>query len=120
NGKTLHVIVSRDISERKRADEELRASQQLLASIVDNITEGVYRTGPTHELIFANGSYLALSGYDSLEELQHVPREQLYANPADRARLIDLLAREGEFHNEEIEYVRRDGRRWWGATNSVA
>jgi PAS domain S-box-containing protein len=120
NGRTLQVIVSRDISERKRADEELRASQQLLASVVDNITEGVYRTGPAHELIFANRAYLKLSGYDSLEELQRVPRETLYANPADRARLIDLLARTGEFRNEEIRYVNRQGELWWGLSNSIA
>ena len=79
NDKTLQVVVSRDVSERKRAESELRASEQLLASIVDNISEGVFRTGPGHELIFANRSYLALSGYDSLEELQKVPREKLYA-----------------------------------------
>jgi PAS domain S-box-containing protein len=120
NGKTLHVIVSRDISERKRADAELRANQQLLASIVDNITEAVYRTGPGHKLIFANRAYLRLSGYDSLAEMQMVPRETLYAHPPDRARLLDLLAREGEFRNEEIQYLNRQGKLWWGLTNSVA
>jgi PAS domain S-box-containing protein len=99
---------------------QLRASQQLLVSIMDNITEAVYRTGPDHKLIFANRAYLTLSGYESIEEMQRIPRETLYANPADRARLLDLLAREGGFHNEEIEYINRHGIRWWGLTNSVA
>jgi PAS domain S-box-containing protein len=99
---------------------QLRASQQLMVSIMDNITEAVYRTGPAHELIYANRAYLKLSGYTSLEEMQRMPRETLYANPADRARLLDLLAREGEFHNEEIEYISRQGKRWWGLCNSVA
>jgi PAS domain S-box-containing protein len=120
NGKALHVIVSRDIGERKAAEGELRASQQLLASVVDNLSEAVYRTGPNHELIFANRAYLNLSGYDSLEAMRGVPRESLYANPAARRRLLELLARDGEFRNEEIEYVSRDGRHWWGVTNSVA
>lgn len=120
NGRTLHVVVSRDITERKRADAALRESQQLLASISDNISEAIYRTGPNHELIFANPAYLRMSGYESLEEMQRVPREQLYGNVADRRRLLDLLARDGTFRNEEIEYIRRDGRHWWGLTNSVA
>jgi PAS domain S-box-containing protein len=99
---------------------QLRESQQLLVSIMDNITEAVYRTGPGHELIYANPSYLQLSGYETLEEMQRVPRETLYANPADRARLLQLLAKDGEFRNEEIEYIDRHGKRWWGLSNSLA
>src|SRR5689334_9189275 len=99
---------------------QLRESQQLLVSIMDNITEAVYRTGPRHELIYANRAYLSLSGYETLEEIQRVPRETLYANPEDRARLLQLLARDGEFRNEEIEYINRHGKRWWGLCNSVA
>lgn len=118
-GRVLHVVVARDITERKRAESELRDSQQLLASVADNLSEAIYRTGPNHELIFANRAYLRLSGYESLEEMRAVPREQLYANPADRARLLQLLARDGAFRNQEIEYVRRNGQHWWGLSSSV-
>ncbi len=120
NGHALHVVVCRDITERKRAETELRENQQLLASVADNLSEAIYRTGPDHELIFANRAYLRLSGYESLEEMREVPREQLYACPEMRARLLESLAREGSFRNQEIEYVRRDGQRWWGLSNSVA
>jgi len=116
----LLLSVSRDITERKRTETELRENQQLLVSVADNISEAIYRTGPNHELIFANRAYLHMSGYNSLEEMRHVPREKLYAQPNDRARLLDLLARNGLFRNEEIEYLRRDGKHWWGLTNSIA
>lgn len=119
-GRQLHVIVSRDISLRKQAEAAARKSEQLLASIADNISEALYRTGPDHELIFANRAWLRLSGYASLEEMRQVARETLYANPADRGRLLQLLARDGAFRNQEIEYTCRDGRHWWGLTNSVA
>src|SRR6266850_3277383 len=109
NGHTLHAVVSRDITERKKSEAALRESQQLLASVADNISEAVYRTGPNHELIFANRAYLRLSGYHSLEEMQRIPREQLYGRPEDRALLLKSLEREGYFRNLEIEYVRRDG-----------
>jgi PAS domain S-box-containing protein len=99
---------------------QLRSNQQLMTSIMDNITEAVYRTGPNHELIYANRAYLSLSGYESLEEIQRVPREGLYAKPDDRCRLLHLLATDGEFRNEEIEYISRYGKRWWGLSNSVA
>ncbi|MEJ0088843.1 MAG: PAS domain S-box protein [Limisphaerales bacterium] len=118
--KPLLLSVSRDITERKRIEHELRENQQLLVSVADNISEAIYRTGPNHELIFANRAYLRLSGHNSVEEMRHVPREKLYANPADRARLLAALAQNGVFQNEEIEYLSRDGKRWWGLTNSLA
>jgi len=120
DGRPLHVIVSRDITLRKQAEAAARRSEQLLVSIADNVSEALYRTGPNHELIFANRAYLWLSGYDSLAEMQQVPRERLYANPSDRQHLLELLQRDGAFRNQEIEYIRRDGRHWWGLTNSVA
>lgn len=116
----LLLSVSRDLTERKRAETELRENQQLLVSVADNISEAIYRTGPNHELTFANRAYLHMSGYNSLEEMRHVPREKLYAQPNARARLLELLQRNGLFRNEEIEYLRRDGTHWWGLTNSIA
>ena len=34
--------------------------------------------------------------------------------------LLELLAQNEKFHNEEIEYVHHDGARWWGLTNIQA
>lgn len=118
--RPLLLSVSRDITERKQTEDELRENQQLLVSVADNISEAIYRTDPNHGLIFANRAYLRMSGYSSLEEMRQVPREQLYAHPADRGRLLELMARNGFFRNEEIEYLRRDGTPWWGLTNSIA
>jgi len=119
NHRQLHIVVSRDITRRKQAEAAARESEQLLASVADNVSEALYRTGPSHELIYANPAYLRLSGYDSLEEIQRVQRETLYANSVDRQRLLNLLERHGAFRNEEIEYIRCDGQHWWGLTNSV-
>lgn len=116
----LLLTVSRDITERRRTENELREHQQLLVSVTDNISEAIYRTGPNHELIFANRAYLRMSGYTSLEEMRNVPREKLYARSEDRVRLLELLARDGFYRNQEIEYRRRDGTHWWGLNNSIA
>lgn len=119
NGQTLHVVVSRDISERKRAELALIESQQLLSSIADNLNEAIYRTTPEHQLIFVNRSYLRIFGYESLADLQSIPREQLYADPAKRGPLLERLRREGRF-SEEVEFVRRNGARFWALSNCAA
>ncbi|HWQ92753.1 MAG TPA: PAS domain S-box protein, partial [Clostridia bacterium] len=112
--RILHVIVSRDISERKRSEQALRESQQLLASVADNISEAIYRSAPDHRLTFVNQAYLTLFRYNSLTELQAIPREQLYSNPTTRTRLLKMLATTGAFMNEEVEFIRKDRTRFWG------
>ena len=116
----LIVTVARDITERKGAEEALRQNQQLLASILENISEGIYRSSPDRGLIFANKAYLRMFGYDSLEDLRTVPRENLYANVADRKKLLDQLERTGRFGSEEILYKRKDGTTFWGLASSMA
>jgi PAS domain S-box-containing protein len=116
----LIVTVARDITERKGAEEALRQNQQLLASILENISEGIYRSSPERGLIFANKAYLRMFGYDSLEDLRTVPRENLYFDVADRRKLLDQLERTGRFGSEEILYKRKDGTTFWGLASSMA
>lgn len=67
-GRSLHVVVSRDITERVRAEAALRESQELLSSVANNIAQAVYRTGPAPELTFVNRTYLQMFGFGSLRK----------------------------------------------------
>lgn len=104
----------------EQANARLTRHQQLLNSILDNISEAIYRSSPADGLIFANRSYLRMFRYDSLEDLRSVPRENLYARPEDRARLLRKLEQTGAFQHEEIEYRRKDGATFWGLASSIA
>lgn len=95
-------------------------SQDLLASIADKLSEAIYRNSPTDGLTFVNPAYLRMFGYESLEDLRCRPREELYVDPGDRARLLEILAREGGFTHEEIRYRRKDGTSFWGLSSSRA
>lgn len=119
-GRRLHLIVTRDVTARRKAEAALRENEQILSSIADNLQEAVYRSSPAHELIYVNRYYLRLFGYGSLAELQGIPREKLYARPEDRSRVLARLAREGSFQGEEIEFRRRDGSSFWGHMSSQA
>jgi PAS domain S-box-containing protein len=116
----LIVTIARDVTERHRAEQALRENQQLLSSVLDNISEGIYRSSPERGLIFANKAYLRMFGYDSMDDLRSVPRENLYADVADRKRLISQLERTGQFLNEEIVYKRKNGTTFWALANSIA
>jgi len=117
DGRRLNVVVSRDISQRLNIEVNLRENQRLLASIADNISEAIYRSEIDHRLTFVNRAYLEIFGYGCLAELQSMPRERLYAEPQVRRELLDTLACQGHAHRE-IQYIRKDGTRFWGLTSA--
>lgn len=67
-GGTLVVAAVRDISERERAEEELRASEERYRTTLSNIPGAVYRTLPDWTAEFL-GDLEGISGYTA-EELE--------------------------------------------------
>ena len=119
----VFVLVAMQARHRRRfeaSNAALRESQQLLASITDNIAEAIYRTEPNGRLVFVNRAYLRLFGYGSIEELNALPRERLYSRTEDRLHLLRQLEEKATFANEELEFVRKDGSRFWGLISSTA
>jgi PAS domain S-box-containing protein len=109
----------RDITERKRAENALRESQQLLSSITQNIAEAIFRRSPDAGLLFVNDAYVRMFGYASVEEVQQLKPEQLYADVSRRSSIVEHLRRDGFLRNEEIEYRRKDGSTFWGLTSAT-
>ena len=103
-----------DITERRRAEEALRASEQLLSSINQNISEGIYRYTPQGTLLYANDALARLFGYASGEEMRHAPVSTWYRHPARCDELAARAARDHGLSNEEAEFVRKDGSTFWG------
>jgi PAS domain S-box-containing protein len=63
--------IARDITERKRADEEDRQRQRLLIDFVENATEGLHWVGPDGVILWANRSELESLGYSQEEYVGH-------------------------------------------------
>jgi len=108
----------RDITERKRADAELRAANVALAeseeryrSLVTNLNVGVYRNtpGPDGRFLHANPALARMHGYESVEEFQKVKVADLYQEPGDRKAFLADLLRQGSLVNYEIRLKKHDG-----------
>ena len=112
--RTLLFSVIFDVTDRVEAKEELRRSEELLSSINQNITEGLYRSVPDEGLVYVNEAFAELFGYDSPQEVLETPPTRLYANPEDRERLQRIEEEQGAVHGEEVEFRRRDGSTFWG------
>lgn len=63
------AIVSRDISQRKRAEENLR----LAATVFETTTEGIIITNAEHYIIMVNPAFTTITGYTSEEVVGKKP-----------------------------------------------
>ena len=104
------VIVNRDITARKNAEEALRRSEADFRSVVENAPYGIYRASMTGQLLQVNPALQKMLGYDSADDLL---RQDLSANVfqhvGEYQRLMELLARTNDIKDLEMDWKRKDG-----------
>jgi diguanylate cyclase (GGDEF)-like protein/PAS domain S-box-containing protein len=82
---------------------------ETLRLFIENLREGVYITNEAGEILDANPACLEILGVTSVEELRSHRAQDLFADPAQRALEMALLAREGEVRELELILRRPDG-----------
>lgn len=129
-GEMIGVVgVSRDITESKRADEEikrlnadlekrviertaqLQETAGLLQTIFDAATDGISVTDLHEEFISVNNSFIRMHGYDKKQDLLGRPATETIA-PSHRARVIREFAeifQTGQGKITELVLIRQDG-----------
>ena len=100
-----------DITQRKRAEEALRESEEKFAKAFnlspDSITLSKIETG---EFLEVNSGFERVFGYSRDEAIGKSSLDLgLYANPADRNRMIQMLNRTGKVQELEVEGRRKSG-----------
>ena len=108
-----------DITERKNMEEKLRSREEWLRSITQNISDGIFRSTPDRGLAYANQAYVDMFGYESAEELYDIDSVDMYADPEERERLIEIENEEGKIDGVEVEFQRKDGSTFVGLLSST-
>jgi PAS domain S-box-containing protein len=103
-----------ELEESRRSVEsamgDLQASEEKFRGIYETMADGFVRARLADGKIFdANPAAARILGYPSVEALMERPTADLYANPADRAQVLERMAQSGEFQGLEIEMLRWDG-----------
>jgi len=80
-----------------------------LRRFVEKLQEGIYVTSSSGELLDANPALLEILGYDSVEALQAAPVGELYCDPLRRKEELEILSREGEVREFELDLRTADG-----------
>ncbi len=113
----LFTAFIRDLTERKRAEAELRASEERLRLLLDSTGEGIYALDLAGNCILCNPAALRMLGYQHAEELLgrpihnliHHTRADGHPYPAHECRSF-LAARQGIGIEVDDElFFRKDG-----------
>jgi len=107
-----------DITDRKRAEEALRESEERYRSVIENIEDGFIRTDRDGRLVMASPSVARLTGYAAADDLTGQPVVSIYRSPVARLNLLEEMKKTGSVRDYEIEFRRRDGSLFWGAISA--
>ena len=127
-GKKLLQATVRDITERKRAEEELikhrdhlqelikeqtselRESEEKYRTLADNLNVGLYRdtVGPKGNFIEINPALVKIFSYKNKEEVFKLHVSDLYQNPEDRKKFNQKILKTGFVKNEELNLKKKD------------
>jgi two-component system cell cycle sensor histidine kinase/response regulator CckA len=104
------VGIIRNITERKRVEEALLESEQNYRALFEESKDIIYMSTPDGKFLDINPAGIELFGYPSKEEILQINiANDLYANPDDREKFQQVLARDGYVKDYEVVIKRRDG-----------
>ena len=111
DGGHYELVLANDVTERKLMEEALRQSQASLQLLVDNAPFGIIRSSLKEDRFESlNPAMLKILGGYSLDKALRLKLStQLYPDPRDRSRLMEVLRQDARVQGYELSLVRRDG-----------
>jgi PAS domain S-box-containing protein len=113
----LVLAVLRDITERKKAEEALRLSEERFRGVFEQGPMGVAIMGIDGRMLKVNAAFCQMLGYSEAELTKMTPFD--ITHPEDREASVNLM--EFLFHRDvpagrmEKRYIRKNGEMIWGS-----
>lgn len=119
-GHVAHLSIAIDITDQRKAEETIRASESQLRAIIDNEPECVKTVSAGGLLLEMNPAGLKMIEAESVAQIRGCPVSDLI-HPEDRARFAELHRRAvaGETGQLQFRLIGLKGRERWVDTHSV-
>jgi diguanylate cyclase (GGDEF)-like protein/PAS domain S-box-containing protein len=106
DGRTIIFIT--DITEKKRAEEGLRESEEKFRTLFEDSNDAIYVASLDGHFQDCNRSFLNLFGY-TREEALRVDTRQTYYSKEERQALIRLLKKNGTARDFQVRLLKKKG-----------
>ena len=122
NGQITGCVISAlDITERKRAEEALRNNEKLYRTAFQTCADSlVISRIRDRQYIDVNHRFTECFGFTREEAVGRTGAELgIWADMADREKLVAAISAGTEYRDIEIEFRRRDGAQIWGLVSAA-
>src|ERR1700674_5640760 len=109
----------REVTERRRAEAALQASAERYRTLFERNLAGVFRTSTTSIILECNDAFARILGFASSRDCIGRKLIDYYAEPLQRAALIERLLTRGALTDTEIQLRRGDGTPVWVLANAT-
>jgi len=112
DGTISKLSISRDITERKKREEKIRASEEDYRRLFDHVGCGAYISSKEGKFLNANQALLDMLGYKNKEEFLKIDiAKDLYLRSEDRRKFQKMIENDGQVVDLEVDFKRKDGTR---------
>lgn len=95
--------------QRRKADERWRTARERYRRVFEHSRDAVVVTNPEGQLIDANAAAVHLYGYTDLASMAGRNVREVYLDPGERKRLLEILETEGFVRSHETYQRNRQG-----------
>jgi PAS domain S-box-containing protein len=116
------ALFGTNITEGKKAAQELREVEEKYRDIFENAEEGIFQSTPEGQYLVVNPALARMHGVQSQKELlgyKDISRD-VYVDPGLRDVFKKLLEEQGSVRGFEHQIFRRDGSKIWVSVNARA
>ena len=110
------LVMVRDITKRKQAEDALRIAEENYRSIFENALDGIFQSTPAGDFLSVNPAMAQIHGYDSPEDMVTAVSSigtQIFVHQGDREQFMQQMRQENEVKDFEYQAKCKDGRIIW-------